>query len=102
MNFLNNKDFKPRFFLSHTTLLCVMLIIFAISLINTNNSSAEGVTGKDMAKHWAPVIYQKVDITGGHSLGGHADFITNFDFDGDECGDNNWDNAKILKDNSFK
>jgi len=46
-----------------------------------------------LALHWAPVHYQDVDQTGSHALGGHADYITRYDFDGDLNGKNNWDDA---------
>jgi len=76
-----------KFLQFHTILFRVLLIIFAISLINIKNSSA--VTRIELAKNWAPVIYQEVDTTGSHSLGGRADFITSFDFDGNYCGNDN-------------
>ena len=43
--------------------------------------------------HWAPVHYQDVDQTGSHALGGAADYLTRYDYDGDLNGKNNWDNA---------
>ena len=46
-----------------------------------------------LALHWAPIHYQDVDQTGGHALGGAADYITRYDYDGDLNGRNNWDNA---------
>src|SRR3954464_5790013 len=46
-----------------------------------------------LALRWAPVHYQDVDQTGGPALGGAADYITAYDFDGDLNGRNNWDNA---------
>src|SRR5215813_1412857 len=46
-----------------------------------------------LAMHWAPVHYQDVDQTGSHALGGAADYITRYDFDGDLNDKNNWDNA---------
>jgi hypothetical protein len=46
-----------------------------------------------LAKRWAPIHYQDVDVTGSHSLSGKADYITRVDFDGDWSGTNNWDNA---------
>lgn len=46
-----------------------------------------------LALHWAPVHLQDVDATGRHSLGGAADYITRYDFDGDLDARNNWDNA---------
>jgi len=46
-----------------------------------------------LAKRWAPIHYQDVDVTGSHSLGGKSDYITRVDFDGDWSGTNNWDNT---------
>src|ERR1700742_2171591 len=46
-----------------------------------------------LALRWAPVHYQDVDQTGSHALGGKADYITRYDYDGDLNGRNNWDNA---------
>jgi hypothetical protein len=46
-----------------------------------------------LALRWAPIHYQDVDQTGSHALGGAADYITRYDFDGDLNGKNNWDRA---------
>ena len=46
-----------------------------------------------LAMEWAPIHYQDVDQTGGHALGGKADYIARYDFDGDLNGRNNWDRA---------
>ncbi|WNG15208.1 hypothetical protein [Cystobacter fuscus] len=46
-----------------------------------------------LAKRWAPIHYQDVDVTGSHGINGKADYITRVDFDGDWSGTNNWDNA---------
>ncbi|HMG24299.1 MAG TPA: hypothetical protein VK607_23350, partial [Kofleriaceae bacterium] len=35
-----------------------------------------------LALRWAPVHYQDVDQTGSHALGGQADYIAAYDFDG--------------------
>ncbi len=42
---------------------------------------------RQLAKHWAPRIYQDTD-----SSYYEGDFITNFNFDGDYNGKNNWEN----------
>lgn len=47
----------------------------------------------NLALHWAPIHYQDVDQTGGHALGGAADYLARYDFDGDLNGKNNWDRA---------
>ncbi len=46
-----------------------------------------------LALRWAPIHHQDVHRKGAHSLGGAADFITAFDFDGDDDPSNNWENA---------
>lgn len=46
-----------------------------------------------LALRWAPIHFQDVDQTGSHALGGAADFITTYDFDGNLNGRDNWDNA---------
>ncbi len=50
---------------------------------------AEAVTFyEDLAAHWAPDFYQDVNAT----YGLKADSLTNFDYDGDWNGRNNWEN----------
>ena len=51
------------------------------------NSSDRAALDKQIAAHFAPVIYQ------GLADQPRYDYITNFDFDGDWQGDNNWVNA---------
>src|SRR5262245_8828616 len=46
-----------------------------------------------LALRWAPVHYQDVDQTGSHALGGAADYIAAYDFDGNLNGRDNWDRA---------
>lgn len=46
-----------------------------------------------LALRWAPVHYQDVATTGRHALGGAADYIAAYDFDGDLDARNNWENA---------
>jgi hypothetical protein len=46
-----------------------------------------------LAKRWAPIHYQDVDVTGSHALSGRSDYITRVDFDGDWSGTNNWENT---------
>jgi hypothetical protein len=46
-----------------------------------------------LALHWAPIHYQDVDQTGSHALGGAADYIARYDFDGNLVGNDNWDHA---------
>ncbi|WP_328477098.1 hypothetical protein OHA21_23640 [Actinoplanes sp. NBC_00393] len=51
------------------------------------------VSRAELALRWAPIHYQDVDATGAHALGGKADMITRYDFDGNLNGRDNWDNA---------
>ena len=46
-----------------------------------------------LALRWAPVHFQDVDQTGSHALGGQADYIAAYDFDGNLDGRDNWDHA---------
>lgn len=46
-----------------------------------------------LALAWAPIHYQDVDQRGAHSLGGRADYITSYDFDGDLDVRNNWEHT---------
>ena len=46
-----------------------------------------------LALRWAPVHYQDVDQTGSHALGGAADYIAAYDYDGNLNGHDNWDHA---------
>src|SRR4051812_11544281 len=46
-----------------------------------------------LALRYAPIHQQEVHRRGSHALGGAADYITSFDFDGDDDGSNNWDHA---------
>jgi hypothetical protein len=56
-------------------------------------SAAVAADRAALAVHWAPIHYQDVDQTGSHALGGAADYITRYDFDGDLNARNNWENA---------
>jgi hypothetical protein len=66
-------------------LVCLNLIVCTF----TTNSSAQKPPANDLevAARFAPIFYQ--------ALGDRprSDYITNFDFDGDWVGDNNWNNA---------
>jgi hypothetical protein len=45
-----------------------------------------------LARHWAPVIFQNVEVGAGNPLGRY-DFLTSADFDGDTNAGNNWEHA---------
>lgn len=47
----------------------------------------------ELALRWAPIHHQDVHTSGDHALGGAADYITSFDFDGDDDARNNWENC---------
>ncbi len=47
----------------------------------------------ELALNWAPIHFQGTNQRGAHSLGGAADFIARYDFDGDLNARNNWQNA---------
>lgn len=47
----------------------------------------------ELALRYGPIHHQEVHTRGSHALGGAADYITAFDFDGDRDASNNWDNA---------
>jgi hypothetical protein len=47
----------------------------------------------ELGLRYGPIHHQEVHTRGSHALGGAADFIAAFDFDGDHDASNNWDNA---------
>lgn len=53
----------------------------------SSTQRANAARDREIAAHFAPVFYQGLGDKRRH------DYITNFDFDGDWRGDNNWDNA---------
>lgn len=64
------------------TLIIYLLLNAALPLFQ-----AQALSPDDLARHWAPLIYQQTDL----SLP-EADYLTRFDFDGDFNGFNNWEN----------
>lgn len=56
-------------------------------------SAAAAGFRSELALRWAPIHHQDVHRNGAHALNGAADFITSYDFDGDDDASNNWDNA---------
>ena len=56
-------------------------------------SAADPSHRAQLALRWAPVHYQDVDQTGSHALGGAADYIAAYDFDGNLNARDNWDHA---------
>jgi len=59
-----------------------------LSLAAVRPSPVRGVGYDELAAHWAPVFYQDVNSTYGY----RADYLTNFNYDGDWAGNNNWEN----------
>ncbi|MBW8811692.1 MAG: hypothetical protein JF591_23365, partial [Lysobacter sp.] len=87
-------------FVSATRALRACLAISGLATaLFASNSFAAGLSAQSaadraaLALRWAPVHYQDVDQTGSHALGGGADYITRYDFDGDLDARNNWDRA---------
>jgi hypothetical protein len=56
-------------------------------------SASDGAFRGALALRYAPIHEQEVHSRGSHALGGAADYITSFDFDGDDDTSNNWDHA---------
>ena len=56
-------------------------------------SATSAADRAQLALRWAPVHFQDVDQTGSHALGGQADYIAAYDYDGNLNGHDNWDNA---------
>ncbi|GAA0744375.1 hypothetical protein Drose_18630 [Dactylosporangium roseum] len=57
-------------------------------------AQAAAVSDAALALRWAPIHRQDVDPTGGHAIGGRADWITRIDFDGNWAGRDNWEHAR--------
>ena len=56
-------------------------------------SATDAAERAQLALRWAPIHYQDVDQTGTHALGGAADYIAAYDFDGNLNARDNWDRA---------
>jgi hypothetical protein len=72
----------------------LLLLSFGVALVGfwrTSCGAREGWYGQ-LARHWAPVIFQDIDVSPENQLGRY-DFITSAEFDGDQAGGNNWENA---------
>jgi hypothetical protein len=67
--------------------------VVSASFVGIGSSAASAGFRAELALRWAPVHHQDVNTRGAHGLGGQADYITAYDFDGDESALNNWDNA---------
>jgi lysophospholipase L1-like esterase len=75
----------------------VSAVIAALAaVVVTHPASAAASTStqrRELAEWWAPVHFQDTDTTGETSLGGKSDYLTSYDFDGDQNGRNNWENT---------
>jgi hypothetical protein len=73
------------------TLLLLTLSSFAASA--QAETARDGAFRAALALRYAPIHEQEVHSRGRHALGGAADYITSFDFDGDDDARNNWDHT---------
>jgi hypothetical protein len=64
-----------------------------VSTAEAELTAGDAAGRAQIALRWAPVHFQDVDQTGGHALGGAADFIAAYDFDGNLNARDNWDRA---------
>jgi hypothetical protein len=65
------------------TLLCTLLFLSVPPTALTQTAKDD----RELAARFAPVFYQGIGDNQ------RSDYITNFDFDGDWAGDNNWDHV---------
>ena len=93
---------SPNLILSHTLIFCVSIALSAPvraagsnssvpTLPQTTDGAGDPTSGHEIAARFAPIFYQ--------ALGDkpRSDYITNFDFDGDWRGDNNWEHTDDKK-----
>ena len=71
--------------------LCLLLGITLVGAWRAPCDAREDWYGQ-LARHWAPVIFQDIDVSPENQLGRY-DFITSAEFDGDRSGGNNWEHA---------
>lgn len=88
----------PNLFWPGALLLCAALVVDAQTVLRTTGSSftfsqstGERSADREVATRFAPIFYQ--------ALGDkpRSDYLTNFDFDGDWRGDNNWEHVDDKK-----
>jgi hypothetical protein len=78
----------------------VLSLVAACTLIMPFFSGAattHAASNSELAAYWAPQIYQDVNA----DLDVRADFITNFNYDGDYVARNNWDNLSNFNQNAY-
>jgi hypothetical protein len=64
---------------------------FSLSILTLTSSYAFAITDQEIAEHWSPVIYHDTNSAYGYE----AEYITNFDYDYDGDGTNNWENLLL-------
>lgn len=77
--------------------LSLMTILTLAVPFFTNASTTHAASYSELAAYWAPQIYQDVNA----DLDVRADFITNFNYDGDYVARNNWDNLSNYNENGY-
>lgn len=65
----------------------VFILLFSVMIVPFT-PKAHAASYAELAAYWAPDFYQDVNSTYGYP----ADYMTNFDYDGDWVGNNNWEN----------
>lgn len=78
-------------------LLCAVTLAVPLFSIAVEPKASAAPSYADLAAHWAPQIYQDVNA----DLNVRADFITNFNYDGDYLALNNWDNLDKYNENGY-
>ncbi|MBA2943683.1 hypothetical protein HZF08_36010 [Paenibacillus sp. CGMCC 1.16610] len=78
-------------------MLGLMSIITLAVPFFTSASTTHAASYSELAAYWAPQIYQDVNA----DLDVRADFITNFNYDGDYLARNNWDNLSNYNENAY-
>lgn len=71
---------------------CSLTLTAATAHAQATNAADASFRG-ELGFRWAPIHHQAVHRDGEHGLGGAADFITAYDFDGDDDARNNWEHA---------
>ncbi len=77
--------------IKHRTIILILFVIAVVSAVLPFRADGQTKSEREVAARFAPIFYQ--------ALGENprSDYLTNFDFDGDWRGDNNWANAENKK-----
>ena len=73
-------------------LVLLVMAVWTVAGLSPRTVLAVNLWHEELARHWAPCIFQAVQVSGANPLGRY-DFVTGVDFDGDTRGGNNWENA---------